>query len=154
MKRRLLQMVMFILLMVSVAMPVFANSPPGDIPEAGFIGAILYVLFVVISLVVTLATESLLSFVFPGCMKYTGMILLTNLCSQILMHTLYAATERFFAKQLLLVVILEVMVYCGEYFFYRWRMKNVPKLEILIFTLSANTLSLLTGLWAIRVITG
>ena len=153
MKRRLVQMAMFILLMGSVAMPVFANSPPGGgiNPVIDFI---LYAVFVFVSLMITLATESLLSLFFPGCGKYTGMILLTNLCSQLLMHATYAAVEGFFTHVVPLVVVLEVMVYAGEYLYYKRRMKDVSQKEILIFTVSANTLSLLTGLCAIRVITG
>ena len=153
MKRKLMRFTVFFLLIMSLSMPVFANSPPGGgiNPVIDFI---LYAVFAFVSLMITLATESLLSLFFLGCGKYTGMILLTNLCSQLLMHATYAAVEGFFTHVVPLVVVLEVMVYAGEYLYYKRRMKDVSQKEILIFTISANTLSLLTGLWAIRVISG
>jgi hypothetical protein len=152
MKRKLIRIATLFLLLSAVCIPVFANSPPGGDPGGGFIAFLLYFFIVFGSLMITLATESLLSLCFPGCGKHTGKVLLANLCSQILMHAAYGTMVGFFTNRVPLIVALEAFVYCGEYLFYRKRMKDVSKKEILIFTLSANTLSLLAGLLTYRVI--
>ena len=43
-------------------------------------------------------------------------------------------------------MILELMVYTGEFFLYRWRFRTVPLRRILVYTVVANTVSLLLGI--------
>ena len=67
----------------------------------------------------------------------------TNVLSQILMRSLHILLYGWvFSRYVFTVVVLEILVYSGEYLFYRIKMKDMPHSRVLWYTITANTLSL------------
>lgn len=106
-----------------------------------------YVVLAFIGMVVTCITELFLAMLFCLLKGNIGTIFLTNCTSQILMHTAYLSLYSVvFWKYSQLVILLEVLVYVGEYLWYARKMPSTSRLRVLLYTITANTASLLLGL--------
>ena len=107
---------------------------------------LVYAVIAFCGLLLTVVLELLTVFFFGKCAKYAGDVALTNVTSQILMHITYLLICSLVRiDRLFLIVILEILVYLGEYLVYRKKMDEAPKSLALIYTLVANTISLVAG---------
>lgn len=70
-------------------------------------------------------------------------IFIVNLCSQIAMRALYVILP---FTYLLETIVLETLVYLAEFFIYKGCFKQTSKAKILLYTIIANTVSLLLGI--------
>lgn len=111
------------------------------------LGVMLYPLLVLLGILLTCFAEGLTARAFGLRAAYGKLIKWTNVVSQLLMHLCYILFYSFvFWKYTWATIVLEILVYIGEYLFYRWRMKTVHWKKCLTFTLTANTVSLVLGL--------
>ena len=138
-------------LIASTVMPVYANAPPpteGESVEVVGLPAFLMLGFLVLcGMVITCFVEWLVSFVFCLHHRNNRLILWTNVVSQILMWLVYILLCGLFRlEHIWVVVILEVLVYAGEFLVYWKKMHEVSWLKCLLYTVAANTASLLIGL--------
>ncbi len=163
MRRFILMILIVALLMCYLSTAVLANSPgpslettPDEKSPLGIILAGEWIL-IIAYLVLTGLTcwiEWLVAGPFGFRSGYETTILLTNVITQLGMHSLEFLTLQrrpsFVNNPLLwyiaVVAILEVLVYVIEFLIYRRKMQNVPRKRILLYTLCANTASLLGGL--------
>lgn len=112
----------------------------------------LYIFTGLIGTILTCVVERLVARLFGLDIMYGGLILQTNIVSQILMRILYLPLYTLvFRRYAFAVVFLEVLIYVGEAFFYCWRMKYTPRKKVVLYTVVANTASLIFGLliWSI-----
>ena len=134
-------------LMLSAA--VSANSPPNAEFEGGGIGVgpfLLYLLFVVLSVLLTVLVEWTVSLLFR--LKAARIIIWTNIVSQLIMHFLYLIVTLLtlgFVSSTYLIVVLELLVLVGEWGFYTHKLSGVSRLRVFFYTLTANLLSLFLG---------
>ena len=108
-----------------------------------------YIVFALIGMVFTVITEYLVSIPF-GLWKDEGKtIVLTNIISQMAMHLLYILLYGvLFWQYIQAVLLLEILIYAGEYMFYRCAFWPPNRKKALVFTLTANTVSLLVSIAA------
>ena len=137
-------------LIASMVMPVYANAPPpaeGESVEVVGLPAFLMLGFLVLcGMVITCFVEWLVSFVFCLHHRNNRLILWTNVVSQILMWLAYFLLSNLLTlDRVLTIVILEILIYAGEFLFYRKKMHKVSWIKCLIYTVAANTASLLVG---------
>ena len=71
-------------------------------------------------------------------------ILVVNICSQIIMRSLYLILP---FTYLIETIILEVCVYTSEFLIYKRHFKDTSAIKIIGYTITANTLSLLLGIF-------
>ena len=134
-------------LMLSAA--VSANSPPNAEFEGGGMGVgpfLLYLLFVVLSVLLTVLVEWTVSLLFR--LKAARIIIWTNIISQLIMHFLYLIVTLLtlgFVSPTYLIVVLELLVLVGEWGFYTHKLSGVSRLRVFFYTLTANLLSLFLG---------
>ena len=77
----------------------------------------------------------------------TGAIITTNLITQILMRfAFYTLLGTVFTSYVWLVILLEIVVYAVEFVVYRKIIKEISFKRILVYTIVANTASLLVGI--------
>lgn len=151
MKRNMFSKIFILLLLVGIlCMEVSANSPPSQLRDPGEMTSgdlVFYFILAACGAVFTIVTEVLAMRVLGKRNNYQKLVVVTNLVSQLLMHALYLSLYSVFYKQFVYVVIvLELLVYAGEFLIYRWKMKSISTGRILIYTVIANTLSLLVGI--------
>ena len=116
--------------------------------ETSSYGACLYVIIAFAGMMLTCIAETVAAVPFGLNKQYIWMILLTNACSQILMHAAYLGLYGVvFWKYKYVVIMLEVLVYAGEYLWYSRKMRDIPTMKILAYTVTANTLSLVVGMY-------
>ena len=108
-----------------------------------FFGLILAAFLSVELLILSIGIEVALAPIFRLRGKQVLTVFLTNLATQISMRLLYLFLP---LPYLVETMILELMVYTGEFFLYRWRFRTVPLRRILVYTVVANTVSLLLGI--------
>ena len=134
-------------LMLSAA--VSANSPPNTEFEGGGMGVgpfLLYLLFVVLSVLLTVLVEWTVSLLFR--LKAARIIIWANIVSQLIMHFLYLIVTLLtlgFVSSTYLIVVLELLVLVGEWGFYTHKLSGVSRLRVFFYTLTANLLSLFLG---------
>ena len=75
------------------------------------------------------------------------MIRLTNLVSQILMRVLFVCIHLLLNNYYLSIIAVEILVYFGEYLAYCKIFREITIRKRLLFTIFANTVSLLLGMW-------
>lgn len=75
-----------------------------------------------------------------------GTILKTNACSQTAMRILFLLLYSLIPQYVLVMVLLEILVYIGEFLVYQKYMYGVSKTKCLWYVFTANTASLLLGL--------
>jgi len=109
--------------------------------------SILYAVVVLLSVCVPILLSAGIEVVAALLFKFKGKQLLTvflaNLSTQIAMYLLYAALP---FTYLIETIILEVLVYLTEFFVYKKCFKQMSTGKILLYTVVANTVSLLLGL--------
>ena len=145
----LLSLLCFSLLSTNVA----ANSPPGrefrNDPGFSFWGnALYYSLLSFPGLVLTILSESLTAVIFRIGSKERNMIRWTNFISQVLMRVLFVSLYHVLGVEYLVAItLLEIMVYIGEFLIYRHLFKTINTIRVLLYTIMANTVSLLIGIY-------
>jgi hypothetical protein len=92
----------------------------------------------------SIGTEILVSLLFGFRGKRLLIILLTNTCTQIIMRLLYLVLP---FTYLIETIILEIMVYVTEFLVYKKYLKQEKTTTIGWYTVIANTLSLMLGIW-------
>lgn len=146
----------FIMLFVLLLQVVNANSPgPNldgsiDASPAWIIGPVLIYLLII---GFTCLVEWLVSIPFVMHRECAKIILVTNILTQIGMHllevvylALTAVPAAFWLVFPAFIVILEIIVYATEFFIYYKKMLGFPTWSIILYTICANTASLLLGL--------
>lgn len=138
-------------LIASMVMPVYANAPPrleGEDVQLGVLPSILLLgILVLCGIVITCFCEWVVSLFFGFDRRNNRLILRTNVVSQILMWLAYILLNSFLKlDRIWAVVILEVLIYTGEFLFYWRKMHEVSWIKCLLYTITANTASLLLGL--------
>ena len=139
-------------LVASMVIPVYANSPPrmegeGATVVSGWPGILLFGFIVLACIVITCFCEWLVSLLFQLNRRNSRLVIWTNVISQILMWAAYILLcGALKLEHIWVVVILEVLIYTGEFLFYRKKMHEVSWLKCLFYTVTANTASLLAGL--------
>lgn len=112
-----------------------------------WIAVVLYVCLCIIGLFLTVFLERLTAFFFRLGKENSGLISRTNVLSQICMHAAFLLLySRVFYRYSYAVIALEIAVYLGEFLVYRKFMRNVSPIKCLLYTLTANTVSLGCGL--------
>ena len=95
----------------------------------------------------TCFSEWLVSLMFQLNHRNDRLIILTNVVSQILMWLAYILLHGYLKlDRALIIVILEILIYSGEFLLYWRKMHEVSWLKCLLYTAAANTTSLLLGL--------
>ena len=150
------------LLVFLISPAVFANAPGPNMDGTfernfGDRSRIMWIAVICICLLYTPFTcwvEWLVSGPFGLRGSYQKTIFITNLISQLSMHFLEVLIMSFAPRYVqdsiywyaLVVLVLEVLVYLSEFLVYRKKMTGVSGKRILLYTLCANTASLLGGL--------
>lgn len=113
-----------------------------------YFGIATYTFLSILGTLLTCSLELLVAIPF-GIQKHRkGMIFWTNAVSQALMYVLYVELYGvLFWKYRYVVILLEVLVYAGEYLWYSRKMHDVSRRKILLYTVTANTASLILGLF-------
>ena len=110
-------------------------------------GWIIYFALCLLGLLLTCVIESLIACTFGLYKQYGNLIKWTNVISQLTMHILYITLYRYvFWKYTYATILLEILVYVGEFLFYRWEMQDISAGKCLTYTAVANTVSLISGL--------
>ena len=139
-------------LVASMVIPVYANAPPrmegeGATVVSGWPGILFFGFIVLACIVITCFCEWLVSLLFQLNRRNSRLVIWTNVISQILMWAAYILLcGALKLEHIWAVVILEVLIYTGEFLFYRKKMHEVSWLKCLFYTVTANTASLLAGL--------
>lgn len=108
------------------------------------LGALLYVVIGIFGTLLTCLVERVVAWPFGIGKDYSGTIWLTNLISQVLMRIVYVPLYGLvFRHYWYAVFFLELLIYVGEYIVYSLRMKDVSRIKILMYTIAANTASLM-----------
>ena len=157
MKRIVVILLMLSILLVFLPQVAFANSPGPNLdgtsnrsPAWLFNVLVIYLLIVGITCLI----EWLVSIPFGMHKECAKLILITNIITQLVMHFLEfvflmvtASTGGVFywVTVPLFVVGLEIVVYVSEYFIYHSKMLGFPTWSILLYTICANTASLVLG---------
>ncbi|MBQ8895320.1 MAG: hypothetical protein IJY88_00820 [Clostridia bacterium] len=104
------------------------------------------VAFVALILMISISVgaEILTALLFGFKNKLLITVLLVNLCSQIIMRALYFALP---FSYLIETIVLEIIVYVVEFFVYKKHFKETSTAKILAYTVVANTVSLLLGMY-------
>lgn len=111
--------------------------------------ALAWIFYIVISffgVVLTCGVEWLVGLFFRITAANGDTILKTNACSQIAMRILFLILYSFLPRYVLVMVLLEILVYIGEFWVYQKYMYGVSKTKCLWYVFTANTASLLLGL--------
>jgi len=109
---------------------------------------LIYVILAFCGMLLTCIAELLVATPFGLTKRYKCTIILTNILSQIVMHTAYLSLYSvFFWKYKYVVILLEVLVYTGEYLWYSRQMWDVSQRRVLAYTMTANTTSLVLGMF-------
>lgn len=123
-----------------------ASTDEFEVREKSSVGTwIIYIFLCAGCLLFTVIIEMCVA----ACFRLSGfreVIKRTNIVSQILMHSAYVLLYAIFTHNYLLdMLILEVLVYTGEFIFYRHVMWSVPAKKCFAYTITANTASLVLG---------
>lgn len=150
----------FLFVFVLTPQLAYANSPGPNL-DGSFDRPIFSALsavgtFILIYLLVTGFTcfiEWLVSVPFGMNSECKKVILITNAITQFVMHLLEVAflavtavPGAFWLAFPVFIVILEILVYVTEFMVYRDKMLGFPTWQILLYTILANTASLMLGL--------
>ena len=100
--------------------------------------------FSILIMLMSIGTETVISLLFGFRGRQTLTILIVNICSQIIMRLLYLVLP---FTYLIETIILEVCVYTAEFFIYKKYFKGTSVIKLVGYTLTANTLSLLLGIF-------
>ena len=156
MKRVIPVLLLFILLFVFLPQVAFANSPGPDLdgnvdPKPATIITVVVVYLMIVGF--TCLVEWLVSIPFKMHEECAKLILVTNVLTQVVMHALellflwvMAALPIVWITFPILLFSLEIIVYFSEFFIYKEKMLGFTTWQIFLYTVLANTASLLLGL--------
>lgn len=119
--------------------------------EVSQFAVVVFVIFSLVGMAFTCVLEWGAAWPFGLDKKYSKLIFLTNVVSQAVMRLLDAVIQglvRF--DYIYMVLLLEILVYVGEFLFYRKKMMDVSWKRCLLYTVIANSLSLILGLYVFR----
>ena len=112
--------------------------------ETNTFGCVLYVILAGLGLLLTCLVEWLVAVMMD--LENLAAVVRVNRISQILMHVLYISLYRRRCS------CLGGLVYAGEFVCYRfWLMRELPARKCLLFTVTANTASLILGTTLLRI---
>jgi hypothetical protein len=100
--------------------------------------------FSILIMMVSIGNEVGASLLFGFRGRQTLTVLIVNICSQVIMRLLYLVLP---FTYLIETIVLEVCVYTAEFFIYKKYFKGTSVIKLVGYTLSANTLSLLLGIF-------
>lgn len=100
--------------------------------------------FSIFILFLSIGIEVVVSLFFDFKGKQIGWIAIINACTQIVMRLLYLVLP---FTYLIETIMLEVLVYGGEFLIYRKCIKDATTTKIALYTVVANTVSLLIGIF-------
>lgn len=100
--------------------------------------------FSILIMLLSIGTEVVVSLLFKFRGKQVSTVLVVNICSQIIMRVLYLLLP--FAY-LIETIILEILVYGAEFWIYRKKFEEISTVKLVCYTVIANTLSLLLGIF-------
>lgn len=100
-------------------------------------------MFSMIIILISVGIEFALSLLFGFKGKQLLTIIIVNLCTQIAMRVLYIVLPFTYFIE---TIILEILVYITEFLIYKSRFKPFSIRKIAVYTIIANTLSLLAGI--------
>lgn len=157
MKRCVATISVLLLLLCVCALSVSANAPGSlEFGEPTLVNPVAVIGFFVISVfgvVLTVVVEWFVCKSFGIGRQHKKIIIWMNLITQIMLRILQLFT---FSLQpngmsagdwcVIYLTILEFLVYLSEFLIYNWRMKDVSWKKCLLYTLTANTVSLIFGL--------
>lgn len=158
--KRFISILLCALCFSSLFVPAFANAPGPNLDETfgsrpfQDVIAILLIVFYVILIAFTCLIEWLVSVPFGMHRECFKLIVITNVISQVAMHLLEVA---FFLTALatgglfgmfypVVLIALEIIVFASEFVIYHNKMLGFPTWQILLYTILANTASLVLGL--------
>lgn len=111
------------------------------------IGVILYLFVSVLGVGLTIVLEWLVALFFRIHSEHSGLVTITNLITQVCMRVVYVLLySTVFYHYTLAVIVLEIGVYLSEWLIYRKFMYTVSERKCLLYTVAANTVSLVVGL--------
>lgn len=136
---------------------VFAYDALTDEFEIGHdnhpLNGVFYFILAFSGLVLTCIVEYLVAIPFDLWKYYGRTIVLVNVASQIFMHLLFILLYGvLFWRYSFAVLALEILVYAGEFLYYRRKMFDVPLGKCIGFTVTANTASLICGVLCFAVL--
>lgn len=155
MRRKLVLVLVLIILGSMLVVPVSANAPPdAELEGSDWVSPVAYIIVSAVvlgSILITAISEWLVALVFGFIKEYGKLIVLTNIISQLLMwlvtFTVSALPgDTYKTYYGIFIIVIELLIYVGEFFFYRRKMKTVSLRKCLWYTVCANTLSLLIGI--------
>ena len=120
--------------------------------ESNLLVVIVFAVIGLLGMIWTCVIERLVALLYEGIRKYSRLIVLTNIVSQILMRLGQILLLWLLGRlgqavsYMMLVLVLELVVYLCEYLFYRKKMPDVPRRKCLEYTVCANTASAVSGL--------
>ena len=151
--KRIVAIVMvFLLCTPFLGITVDANSPPSaEFVEEdhvfGIIDLFLLPFIMIPGMVLTAVSESFVAALFRMDAQQRKIVRRTNVLSQLLMWSMYVVLYAALSMDVLpAITMLETAVYLGEFLVYRFVLKTVPIKRILIYTFTANTVSLILGI--------
>lgn len=97
---------------------------------------------------ISVGIEVVLSLLFKFGRKQLLTIFIVNVCSQFIMRALYMVLPFTYLQE---TIILEILVYTTEFLIYKARFKKCSTTQIVTYTIIANTLSLLSGIYLERI---
>lgn len=120
--------------------------------SATFFAYVGYVLLAWLGLLLTCLTEWTVARLLRLGHQNARRVIGVNAVSQLLMHILYIALYSvIFWRYTVALILLELLVYVGEFICYRfWLMRDLPAKKCLLFTVAANTASLVLGILLLR----
>ena len=114
-----------------------------DMAFSGF-GLVGYIVLSICGVIATCLIECLAALPFKLWKRYKWTILLTNLISQIAMRGVFAVIYGLgYWAYITVLIVLEIVVYAGEFLIYHFKMKDVSWKKKLLYTITANTASLI-----------
>lgn len=119
--------------------------------ESNLMSVLIFLIIGIGGMVTTCVTEWLVALAFAGIKEYSRQIVITNIVSQLIMRIgQMLLLKLMFVFEIILVylgmvLILEILVYLGEFLLYRRLIKGVSWKRCLAYTVCANTASLLAG---------
>lgn len=107
---------------------------------------LVYIIIGLFGILLTCSVEWIVGTMFRITAAYGKEILLTNACSQVAMRILFLILYSMMPHYVLIMTLLELLVYVGEYIGYRRILHGISRKKCLWYVVIANTASLLLGM--------
>lgn len=108
--------------------------------------ALVYILISIAGIILTCGVEWIVGKLFDLTRLVGKLILVTNMVSQIIMRILFVILYSILPQYVLVMVILEVLVYVGEFAVYRLKVDYISMKKCALYVVIANTASLFLGI--------